>query len=112
MRNYLYVIRMDGDMCGIREYELVALETAEPGELSQFDRTAHEMAMDHVCQFIDQDQYEEETGTEMEVDSEVFLYTPEKWGDFYSQQEPWHEREGYNAIQDENGYWYTTKGVY
>lgn len=107
-RNYLYVVRMDGDICGIEQHDLVIFETDTPAELTQFYTASYEMARDHVSQYIDEDEYEEETGMEMEVESEIFHYTPEQWGDWYTCiQGQWHDREGYhNIAQDENGYWY------
>lgn len=107
-RNYLYVVRMDGDLCGIEQHDLVIFDTDTPAELSQFYGAAYDMARDHVSQYIDEDEYEEETGTEMEVESEVFHYTPAEWGDWYTVKDgQWHNREGYdNIAQDENGYWY------
>lgn len=107
-RNYLYVVRMDGDICGIEQHDLVVFDTDEPAQLSQFYQCIEGMARDHVSMYLDEDEYEEETGMEMEVESEIFHYTPEQWGDWYTcAEDQWHNREGYhNIAQDENGYWY------
>lgn len=111
-RDYLFVVRMDGDMCGIETHELHVFDTYTPAKLNQFYHSIEEMAREHVSSYIDEDEYEEEHGTEMEVESEIFHYTPEQWGDWYTCAEGlWHVKEGHrNIAQDENGFWYVVEG--
>lgn len=107
-RDYLFVVRMDGDMCGIEAHELHVFDTDNPKDLTQFFPTIEDMARDHVRMYIDEDEYEEEHGTDMEVASEIFHYDLDNWGEFFTCPNGlWHNREGFNNIaQDENGFWY------
>lgn len=109
-RDYLFVVRMDGDMCGIEAHELHAFETDNPKDLTQFYSIIEQMAREHVSMYIDEDEYEEEHGTEMEVESEIFHYDLDQWGTWFTcsiGMGMWHNREGFhNIAQDENGFWY------
>lgn len=107
-RKYLYVVMLDGDICGIQTHELHAFITDNPRSLDQFNDTIYELAREHVSSYIDEDEYEEEFGCEMEVYSSVELYNiKEHTGYIRGNFDTLHEAEGYNNIaQDENGYWF------
>lgn len=108
-KQYLYVVTVDGPQCGMRDHSLEAFacvpghENQDPGVLDCIEQ----MAREHVENYIDVDEWEEENGTEMEYESSIKPYIPEKHrGYTKGRSASFHEGEGFpNIKQDEKGFY-------
>ena len=109
-RTYLYAVTLDGPIYGIQTHDMLALKTDNPKDTSSLMELAHDMAYDHVTSYIDEEEYEEENGTELEVESVIEPYDPEEHvGWTVGSYDSFHESCGFKGkvAQDENGYWYS-----
>lgn len=101
-KEYVFYIMLDGPICGIAEG---SVHTAENPNEDAWHGVLNEMAYDHVSSYMSIEEYEEESGCDIELDARAEAWDNERHPQcingisFYSQILD-------NMKQDEKGRWY------
>lgn len=104
-KEYVFYVMLDGPVYGIRDGSVhTDADPSEEAWIAHLD----DMARDHVESYMDIDEWEEENGCEIELDSRAEAWDPERHPQRVNGVGHYAEILD-NMKQDEKGRWYIEK---